>query len=351
MQQVLNAITKKFGNVVRRASVVPPIQRIQTGVFALDLATGGGLPVDRLSLLWGKHSSGKSDLALRVVSEFQKLCHTCYRPVGCQCEAPSQKQAIWVDTEGAFSLDSPAGRFVDSERLYHTDPTLGSEAVDIADAFAKTPEVGLIIFDSLAGLISGKEYEGTAEDNYYALQSKLVSLLLHKLVASIATRKHNGDHLTVVLINQARANQAMHGSPDKPAGGYIVPHLASVTIRFWQKPLIEDKKISDKPLFYHTAFSVQKNKVCLGISDGEYRVSQQDCSGVPAGLPDDYDILSAYSRRYGVIVKDGGWKFDGHVWKNLEQLDQAIRSDADLFQKLREQTLQRSITGVYSKEG
>jgi RecA/RadA recombinase/intein/homing endonuclease len=74
-------INKKYkGNYVVRASDPSAfdIQRIPTGIFALDAITYGGIPFGRISILWGEFSSGKTSAALSIVGRAQRTCRECF---------------------------------------------------------------------------------------------------------------------------------------------------------------------------------------------------------------------------------------------------------------------------------
>ena len=73
-------INKKYkGNYVVLASDPSAfeIQKLPTGVFALDVVSYGGVPKGRISILWGAYSSGKTSAALSLVGRAQRTCRDC----------------------------------------------------------------------------------------------------------------------------------------------------------------------------------------------------------------------------------------------------------------------------------
>lgn len=73
-------INKKYkGNYVVLASDPSAfeIQKLPTGVFALDVVSYGGVPKGRISILWGAYSSGKTSAALSLVGRTQRTCRDC----------------------------------------------------------------------------------------------------------------------------------------------------------------------------------------------------------------------------------------------------------------------------------
>lgn len=55
--------------------------RISTGIFILDYAIGGGIPIRRTSIVYGKKSAGKSSLMAKVICNAQRMCRKCRKSV------------------------------------------------------------------------------------------------------------------------------------------------------------------------------------------------------------------------------------------------------------------------------
>ena len=85
----VSTIEKQFGkgSIMRLGEefAPPEVQVVPTGSLGLDIALGvGGVPRGRIMEIYGPESSGKTTLALHVVSQAQKLggicrCRTCAR--------------------------------------------------------------------------------------------------------------------------------------------------------------------------------------------------------------------------------------------------------------------------------
>ncbi|MED6109271.1 hypothetical protein PIB30_116941 [Stylosanthes scabra] len=77
LQQALDQITSSFGkgSIMWLGRSVSPrhVPVVSSGSFALDIALGiGGLPKGRVVEIYGPEASGKTTLALHVISEAQK---------------------------------------------------------------------------------------------------------------------------------------------------------------------------------------------------------------------------------------------------------------------------------------
>ena len=57
------------------------VLKLPTGIFELDWRTGGGIPLCRLTRLWGKPSSLKSTTCLKLTRNAQRFCRHCKLPI------------------------------------------------------------------------------------------------------------------------------------------------------------------------------------------------------------------------------------------------------------------------------
>lgn len=58
---------------------VVEMPRLGTGSIMLDASLGGGVPVGRCTMFWGKESAGKSYCAYKIAAENQNRCANCLR--------------------------------------------------------------------------------------------------------------------------------------------------------------------------------------------------------------------------------------------------------------------------------
>lgn len=82
LRRFVKSVEIKHGaGVIKFAPKVLPMPRLTTGSLLMDVTLGGGVPVGRITLVWGKKSAGKSYLAYRVAAENQNRCANCLRHV------------------------------------------------------------------------------------------------------------------------------------------------------------------------------------------------------------------------------------------------------------------------------
>ncbi len=107
LQEALEKISKKYEIVLRSAEFLD-VKRIRTGIFAIDWATGGGIPAGKVTVFWGDWSSSKTTVALRVAANVIK----------------SKGYVFWIDAESSFNSywAGVIGVDVKSDRIYVAQP-------------------------------------------------------------------------------------------------------------------------------------------------------------------------------------------------------------------------------------
>ena len=203
LKAILAQIRKEKGeNVVNKGSEIHTVLRIPTGVFEFDLATGGGFPRGRYSIVYGPESSGKTNICYAAAAQAQRLPEPC-------------NKVVWVDLEGTFSPEWAAQFGINVDELLIVRPSYGEEAVDLIDALVRAEDVAMLVVDSLATVVSSKEIEQSVEKFDVGTASLLVKRLCNKLVIALATESKRNHTPAVVLINQTRFKiGVMFGDPE-----------------------------------------------------------------------------------------------------------------------------------------
>lgn len=270
------------------------VPRLPSGSFVFDMVTAGGIPKNRITVFHGPKSSSKTTFALRIAGMFQTL-------------HPDQIVAF-VDFEGTFDKEWASKYIPDFDRLHVINPDYGEEGVDMIKAYASEAEdVGLIIVDSLAGIEPAQVTEVDAADYLQlGMQVRLINRLLSMLTIRLSQiRKTEGRHLTVLAINQIRANMAkvgLYGSPYSQPGGKKLEHAASMDIQFYTGKYTD---VQGVPVKVTHKFLVDKNKVGLPKRTGEITFFLSDVEGHSAGEMDETKVVVAYAKRAGVIRREG----------------------------------------------
>ena len=168
LDNALYQIEKQFGKgaIMRLGShEAEEIPAIPTGALSLDLAVGvGGIPVGRVTEIYGPESSGKTTLALHIIAEAQKRGGT----------------AAFIDAEHALDISYASRLGVDVDDLLVSQPDYGEQALEIAQVLISSNAVDVIVIDSVAALVPRAEIDGNVGDQHVGLQARLMSHALRK---------------------------------------------------------------------------------------------------------------------------------------------------------------------------
>jgi recombination protein RecA len=312
------------------------VPRISTGIFIMDLLTGGGVPEGRITEFYGAKGSTKSSTALRVAGNYLRQTRQ------------TKKRVTLVDFEGTF--DEPwSQRFMDAEDMDRFDyvlPDYGEQGVDIIKTFAENDPTGLIIVDSVAMMVPMAELEGTAVDQHMGLQAKLLNRLFRFVFPHMIARRRSKDYLTLLVINQLRANIGKFGfqSPTIKPGGYLQDFLYSLDLQFYT---LKQKEVGGLPVQSTHQFTVQKNKLGLQKRSGEYvmrLISLEE--NFKAGGIDEAETIFKYARKAGVITPQGkGWLVGGETLGKIEDVVAYLQDD-EKAKPIKAETLKRCYQDV-----
>jgi len=259
------------------------VEAIPTGSISLDIALGiGGVPKGRVIEIYGPESSGKTTLALHIVSEAQKRGGL----------------AAFIDAEHALDPEYAKKIGVKVNDLFISQPDNGEQALEIADALVRSNSIDVIVVDSVAALTPKAEIEGEMGDSHMGLQARLMSQALRKLTGTISKT-----NTTVIFINQLRMKiGVMFGNPETTTGGNALKFYASVRIDVRRKEQIKE---GDRVIGNHTIAKIVKNKVAPPFQIAEFDIIYNQ------GISRLSDLIVT-GVKYGVVQKSGTWfSFDG----------------------------------------
>lgn len=243
LDETITKLKKKFGNGVimkLEAEDYPKVECISTGIPSLDKALGiGGVPRGRITEIWGKESTGKSTLALKIMAQAQK----------------KGGKVAMIDVEHTIDPEYASKLEVKFGEVYFSQPNSGEEALQVCEALISSGKIDLIILDTVAALTPMAELkEEDLAVMQVALQARLLSKALRKLTMLI-----QNSNTAVVFLNQVRTDiMKTWGDKDRAPGGYALKFYASVRVHLKKIKLLQK---SNEPVGIQIEASIVKNKL------------------------------------------------------------------------------------------
>ena len=288
LNNALSQIEKNFGKgaVMKMGEKMTNlnIPVVTTGIVSIDAALGvGGVPKGRIIEVYGPESSGKTTLALHIVSEVQKLGGV----------------AGYVDAEHALDPAYAKKLGVNIDELYISQPDNGEQALEICEAMVRSFAIDIVVVDSVAALVPKAEIEGDMGASHVGLQARLMSQALRKLTG-VAARSN----CIVIFINQLRDKIGVtYGSSETTTGGRALKFYASVRIDIRRS---ESIKSGETLIGNRTKIKITKNKVAPPFKNCEVDVMYGE------GISKYGDMLDLGSQ-LDIVKKSGSWFSYGDI--------------------------------------
>jgi len=309
IEDVLKEVEKTLGINIRRISerAKESVDVLETGSYALDWVTGvGGFPRGRIIELFGPESGGKSSVALLCMASAQKR----------------GENVLYVDAENSFSKEWAQKIGVDVDSLYVLQENCAEIVLDAVSHLTRSCLFSLIVIDSVTALAPRDELEGSAEDQNIALQARILSRELRRLVGE--TGKSG---TTLIFVNQLRENVGvMFGNPETTPGGRALKFYASLRLRVSRdgSPIVSD----GKKIGHDIKISVEKNKV-----GPPYRVAKTRLL-YDSGFDTAVELVNL-GIELGIVKQAGScFTFEDAKFMGRAQLEEAIREDENRRQRL-----------------
>ena len=298
--EILQRLQKEHGEGIGAVGMaLPQVPRLATGLLEFDLASGGGFPVNRMSLLYGTESSGKTNLALIAIRQFQHRY--------------PQMQCTFIDVEGTLDTDWAAKLGVNTESLLIVRPDYGEQAVDWHCSLMEADDAGLLVTDSIAALISTAENEKSAEKETPGGQARLMGKMVRKSTVRLSQASRVGRPTTLIWINQIRMKiGVMFGNPETLPGGQGQLFMTALRVRTYGKDIIDPAVSKEMPCRKLTQGVIHKWKHPILRKQFEYEMATMPHGGLEAGYANDWPAAKPHLFEMGLLQKTkGGYVYSG----------------------------------------
>ncbi|QIG66697.1 recombinase protein [Rhizobium phage RHph_TM16] len=315
---LLKSFQKEYGAevVASHTKTLQAVERIPTGIMAFDLATGGGFPRGKCSIIFGPESSCKTNLAYLAIAAHQKL----WPHLVC----------TFIDVEHEFNAGYAKKFGVDVTKLKIVQPTFAEQVVDIAEALLHAADCGLVVIDSLAAMVTANEFESSGEKAVVGGNSNPVAKLCRKTALAMGEADKFGRKPTLIYINQIRHKiGVVYGDPETMPGGNLPRFQAALWVRVYGKNILDTKVNQDLPVMKEVKFVIKKWKVPIFSAAGEFQMATIAHKGFKVGQSDDYSLIKALLEQTGEWVKGekGGWSILGQTYKTQDEFRQLLMGD------------------------
>lgn len=311
LKEAIEEIKQRFGEgaIMKLKEVrAVDVNVIPTGSISLDMALGvGGVPRGRVIEIFGPEMSGKTTLALHILTETQKR-----KGVG-----------AFIDAEHALDPDYAKRIGVNVDDLLISQPDSGEQALQIVERLVRSGQVDVIVVDSVAALTPRTEIAGEIGDLQIGLQARLMSQALRKLSGIIAKSK-----AIVIFLNQTRMKIGVRfGNPETTPGGLALKFYASVRIDLRR---IAKIKHGEEIIGSRVKAKVVKNKVAAPFRIAEFDIYYNE------GISYFGDIVQS-GLRLELIKKLGSWfQYENvKLGQGMEGAKKYLKENPEIAKKIR----------------
>jgi recombination protein RecA len=324
----VSQIERQFGKgaIMRLGTdaIIPDIPVIPTGSLALDIALGvGGVPRGRVVEIFGPEASGKTTLALHMISEAQKKGGI----------------AGFIDAEHALDVSYARKLGVKTDDLLISQPDTGEQALEIAEMLVRSGAIDVVAIDSVAALVPKAELEGEMGDAHMGLQARLMSQALRKLTSTISK-----SNTCVIFINQIRMKIGVFmGNPETTTGGNALKFYSSVRLDIRRVGAIKD---GQDVIGNRTRVKVVKNKLAPPFKEVEFDIMYGE------GISREGDLLDLAVEKE-IVEKSGAWfSFeDERIGQGRENSKIFLKEHPEVSRAIEEKLLERFGLLKKQKEG
>lgn len=322
IEDFLSRLDPKTAKRVRTAETLQ-LEKIPFASYGLNKASGGGIPKNRMSLLYGGTSAGKSLLMMQTIAKAQKVDENFV--------------SIWVDAEGTYDKKWAERLGVDNSRVIVIQSKVRSKIEEeITDYMKAGPD--LVVVDSISDILPeafiGKEGDLELDRKQLGAHAKTVTAFVNAMLYLM-----NGS--AVVMLSQTTTEIGQTYTKQIPHGGKKILFASSLTIKLTSSGTDANqikgfKTVGDKQITINIGREVdavvEKNKVASPGAVCKYNIFYAGEGRI--GI-DVIDEVVKEAIIYGIISKAGAWfKWDGEQWQGAKGISTYFTENPERFEEL-----------------
>jgi len=314
IDKALAALTRVFDKrkVVKASEYLREVPRIQTGVFGIDLATGGGIPLGKISLIAGNESSCKSAICYNLIANAQKRGGL----------------AALIDIEQGLTPSWAKVFGIDMDSLILAYPETLEEAFNVADGIVHMAKPAILVVDAISACSPEEEREKQFDEGERrAERAKLVNRFMRVMGSNLKpyedeSGKVRPSDTAVVCINHLYHDPSSQYFSEYMPGGRGQLFWSSLTIymkrRRWvvEEIITEDEEggedlKDERTVGLTTQWKIEKSKVSPAQRTGEFTFFTENTldGEYYQGQIQETDHLIHIGRMWNIISKKGAWYY------------------------------------------
>lgn len=347
INEIVAAVEKEYGEQsMHKGSEAQRVARIPFPSLELNIASGGGIPLGRISRVFGAYSSGKTLTMLNIISAAQKLNLIAEQMLESKIDSvkrrgeellekfPNGMEAAYYNIEKSWDKEFAKDLGIDTDRLFVVEGSVLEKVGTIIEA--SLGGIHLHIIDSASAAVTYDELNSDIEDWHRAIKARAWGKVLDHIQEKIDSTENS-----VVVIDQARTNQKT-GAEMAP-GGNKLDHASSMTVHFRRGKWLYDREGLLKPDAPKTAntihgkpeadgFEIQARVVKSKVGR-PFRVARLQIDFKDMKFDQLYELSKA-AKWFNVVDTSGSWYTlpSGDKVQGDKGLRKAIQDDPNLHQ-------------------
>lgn len=333
IQLKMAEINKKYkADIIQVGTQISKIAKIPFSSPTANYITYGGIPIGKITELFGGEGGGKTTSALDICANAQQLFEQQFnddvdalnRTIEEQTSKGTKeakkladkankelqdvidkgkKLVAYVDTEQTLDVEWAQKLGVDTEALILVKPQeqTAEQVLEIIKQLIATGDIGLCVLDSIPCLVPQQIYDESLEKKAYGGISQPLTIFSSKILPYLVQNE-----CAFIGINQIREDlSSMYNTISTP-GGRAWKHACSLRLRFKKDTLLDENNgelssRAENPAGNKVQIEVVKTKVCKPDRKlGYYTLNYT--TGIDA-INDTITVAT----QYGLLQKEGSW--------------------------------------------